>query len=292
MKIKPLYHLAEAASFTMEILPTWFSYSIASFVGDVIFFSWPRIRRNLTKAVANLLNSSDNDSKVRKISRQCTRNFCKYVVDVFRYAHPREGFFEKNFKISGRENVDKSLAEGKGIILVSFHLGNLDMGVRILSANGYKVSAIVDNLQIKQLDTILQESRSLGGAQIISVKAASHMLLDILRRNEILALMLDNPHCLKGVKAKLGQKWVLFPSGAATMAIRTGARVVPCAVVRISNTNFHAIAGKPIEYQPSGDLTEDIRIITQKMVTALEELTRQYIDQWYVFHPMIKDELQ
>jgi KDO2-lipid IV(A) lauroyltransferase len=214
------------------------------------------------------------------------------VVDVFRYAYPSQGFFEKNFKISGREYVDKALAEGKGIILVSFHLGNLDMGVRILSANGYKVSAIVDNWQTKQLDAFLQESRRIGGAKLISVKAASHRLLDILRRNEILALMLDNPNCLKGVKVKLGQKWVLFPSGAATIAIRTGARVVPCAVVRTSNTTFHAIAGQPIEYQASGDLAEDIQTITQKMVTALENITYQYIDQWYVFHPLIKDELQ
>jgi len=284
--------MAQGARVIIEFLPACVSYSIASMVGDVIFFTWSRVRRNLKSAVANLMDASDNDPKVKKVARQCMRNFSKYVVDVFRYSHPKEGFFEKHFKVTGREYVDAALAKGKGIIMIGFHLGNLDMGVRILSHNGYKVSAIVDNWQTKQLDAFLQESREIGGARIISVKAASHRLLDILRRNEILALMVDNPNCLKGVKVKLGRKRVLFPAGAATLALRTGARLIPCAVVRTSNTTFHAIAGKPVDYQISGNLVQDVQTITQNMVTSLEEIARQYVDQWFVFHPMIKDDLQ
>ncbi len=292
MKTKPLYGLAVGVSFIFRHLPACVSYRIADTVGEILFLTWPRVRRNMVKAVATLLNKNTNDPEVRKTSRRCLCNFAKYIVDMFRYACPPRDFFEKNFKTTGFEHLDTALAEGKGIILVSFHLGNLDLGVRLLSNRGYAVSAIVDNLQSNQLDAFLQNPRKTGGAKLINVKEASAKLLEVLRRNEILALMIDSPNCRKGVKVKLGNKWVLFPTGAATMAIRTGAYLLPCGMIRSSNTTFEAIIGKPIEYQPTGKLSEDVHAITQKTVEALEDITRQFCDQWFVFHSLIKDEPQ
>jgi len=292
MKTEFLYRLAVVARTIVARLPVYVGYTIAAGVGDGVSYFWPRGRRNMIKAVACLLDADVNNPKVRNTARHCMRNFSKYIVDIFRYANPPQDFFEKHFKKTGFEYLDAALAEGKGVILIGFHLGNLDIGIRLLNKLGYPVNAIVENLRSNQLDAFLQNPRKTGGANLINVKEASTNLLDGLRRNEILALMIDSPNCLKGVKVKLGQKWVLFPTGPASMAIRTGARLIPCGMIRTSNTTFHAILRKPIEYQPSGKLVEDIRAITQSTTEALEDLTRQYIDQWYVFHPLIKDELQ
>jgi Kdo2-lipid IVA lauroyltransferase/acyltransferase len=292
MKIQPLYHMAEGARVIVERLPVRISYRIAEVVGDGIFYFWPRVRRNMIRAVANLIYLEDNDPEVKKTARRCMRNFSKYIVDMFRLAYPPRDFLEKNVKITGRENLDAALSQGKGIILVSFHLGNLDLGIRMLGHMGYPVCVVVDSLPSGQLDAFLQKPRAKSGARLIRTKEVTIKMLDVLRRNEIVALMIDSPNCLKGVKVKLGQKWVVFPTGPAVMAIRTGAQVIPCGVIRTSNDTFHAIAGKPIEYQPSGTLSEDIRTITQKTTEALEDITRQFIDQWFVFHPLIKDELQ
>ena len=292
MKTGFVYRFAEAARFVVARIPACISYSIAAGIGDGVFYFWPRGRRNMIKAVANLLNADINDPKVRKTARQCMRNFSKYIVDLFRYAYPPEDFFKKQVKVTGMENIDAALTEGKGVILISLHLGNLDLGIRILGDLGYPVNAIVDNLSSGQLNAFLQNPRKIGGAKLINVKEASNKLIDVLRKNEILALMIDSPNCLKGVKVKLGQKWVLLPTGPAIMAIRTGARLIPCWVTRSSNTTFHAIAGKPIEYQSTGNLSEDVRVITQNTVTAMEDITRQFVDQWFVFHSLIREELQ
>jgi lauroyl/myristoyl acyltransferase len=287
-----LYRGAVGARVLVAALPVCVSYSIAAGIGEGVYHLWPRGRRNMKKAVANLLNKSVNDPEVRKTARKCMRNFAKYIVDVFRYANPPREFFDKHVNMSGLENIKGALSEGKGLILVSFHLGNLDLGVRLLGHMGLPVSAIVDNLGSNQLDAFLQNPRKKGGAKLINVKEVSNRLVDVLRRNEILALMIDSPNCRKGTRVKLGQKWVLLPTGPAMMALRTGAKLIPCGVVRTSNTTFQAIAGKPIEYQPCGDLSKDVQIITQKVVEDLEILTRQFIDQWFVFHHFIKDEMQ
>jgi lauroyl/myristoyl acyltransferase len=269
------------------------SYSIASGIGETMYFCWSRGRRNMVRSVANILNEDINNPEVRRISRRCMRNFCKYIIDLLRYPRADESFFKTNFQVTGQENLDEALKEGKGVILVSFHLGNLDLGVRFLSSQGYPINAIVDNLEwSKQLDVFLQKPRAHNGAKLINSKDISSRVLEVLRKNEIIALMIDCPNNLRGVKVKLGQKWVLVPAGAATLAMRTGARLIPCGLVRTSNTTFQGIIGRPIEYRQTGKLAEDVKNLTQNTVQALEEMTRQFLDQWYIFHPLFKDELQ
>jgi lauroyl/myristoyl acyltransferase len=247
----------------------------------------------MVKSVANILHSSTSDPEVRKTARRCMSNFCKYIVDFLRYRKADENFYKTHFKMTGWDNLDNALKEGKGVILVSFHLGNLDLGIRLLSSQGYSVNAIVDKLEwSKQLDIFLQKPRAQNGAKLINSREISHRVLDVLRKNEILALMIDCPNTLRGVKVKLAQKWVLLPAGAATLAMRSGARLLPCGLIRTSNTTFQGIIGKPIEYDPTGKISDDVRNLTQNTVLALEEMTRQFVDQWYIFHPLFRDELQ
>ncbi len=295
MKIALLYRIAETARAITARLPASIAYPIANIIGDGVYYFWPRGRRNMIKAVANMLNSDVHDPKVRNTARRGMRNFCKYAVDMLRYSYPKEGFFENHVHLIGRENIDAALSEGKGIILVSFHTGNLDLGVRWLGKMGYPVNAIVENLESGQLDKFVQTPRKKSGVKLINLnetRDTSSRLLEALRKNEILAMMIDCPNPVRGVKVKLGQKWVLFPPGAATLALRTGARLVPCGLFRTSNTTFKGFIGKAIEYHPTGKLSDDIKEITQKVTQELENITKNFVDQWYVFHPLINDDFQ
>jgi lauroyl/myristoyl acyltransferase len=285
-----IYRLAESARNLVSKLPASLAYGIASGVGDATYLVWPRGRRNMIRSVASLLDCSVNDARPRRIARRCMRNFCKYAMDIVRYSYPGPDFYRKQFKVEGLGNLDTALQSGKGVILVSFHLGNLDLGARLLSHLGYPVHAVVNNLSSGQFDRILQQPRVQSGLKLIKAMDTSSHLLEILRRNEALALMIDCPNPGQGVSVKLGKHQVKFPSGAALLALRTGARVVPCALVRTSNTTFQGYIGKAIDYTPVGRVAEDVRAFTQSTVQALEEMTRAFIDQWYIFHPLIQEE--
>jgi lauroyl/myristoyl acyltransferase len=103
--------------------------------------------------------------------------------------------------------------------------------------------------------------------------------------------MIDSPGHEKGVLVKLGNKNIMAPTGVAAMALRTGAKIIPCNLVRIRNTKFQVMIGKPVQYNPSGNLVEDARELTQNTVRALEEMARNFADQWYIFHTLIKDDV-
>ena len=152
MKIAIVYRLAETLRSVVSRLPAGATYAAAEIAGDIMFYVWHRGRRNMIKAVANSLNLGVKDPIARNTARHCMRNFCKYTVDVFRYSYPKGDFFQKQIDVIGRENLDSALEEGKGIILVSFHTGNLDLGVRFLGNLGYPVNAVVENLNSEQLE--------------------------------------------------------------------------------------------------------------------------------------------
>jgi lauroyl/myristoyl acyltransferase len=288
-----IYRLAQIGRFIISRIPACISYRIGAVIGDAVYYLWPRARRNMIKSVAGILSREVDDRQVRDTARHCMRNFVKYIIDMLRYPSPPEDFFQKKFELTGQEHLDSALKEGKGIVLVSFHLGNLDLGIRLLGSRGYPINAVVESLGwSSQMDTFLQEQRANNGVKLINNRDTFTRLLEVLRKNEVLALMIDCPNFGRGVKVKLGKKWVMMPTGAATLALRTGARLIPCGLVRTSNTTFRGIIGKPIEYLPTGKLADDIKELTQRTAHSMEEMVITFVDQWYIFHPLIKDELQ
>jgi phosphatidylinositol dimannoside acyltransferase len=284
-----LYHCIEAVRTVISKIPACLSYPVVGFTGELVYWLWPRGRRNMINTAANILHLDSNEPVVRKMSRQSMRNFAKYILDIVRYSKPKKDFFKNNFKVTGLDNLDTALRDGKGVILVGLHLGNLDLGVRWLGSMGYPVNALVNRLKSEGFNDFLQNPRSREGVKLIDAKNSSGTLVDILKQNEILALMIDCPNCRKGVRVKLGRGTAILPAGAATLALRTGATIVPCSLVRTSDTTFQGIIGKAIEYCPVGKRLEDIRQLTQQTVHSLEEIAKSYVGQWYVFHPLIKD---
>ncbi len=286
-----LYYLLELGRVTVGRLPAGITYPIASAAGDVIYYFWPRARRNMIKSIAAVLNEDVSSPKVRKIARYGMENFCKYIVDLLRFAYPQKDFFEKDVDLMGTENIDKALALGKGVIIVGLHMGNLDLGVRALSHAGYPINAIVHNLGSGQVDKFVQKPRANSGLKLIGDSEGILQMLNILKRNEAIAMMIDSPGGGKGMLVKLGNKHMMAPSGIAALALRSGAMILPCNLIRSLNTKFLGIISKPVQFEPSGDLREDAMNLTQKTVEALEQMARIFPEQWYIFHDLIKNDV-
>lgn len=286
-----LYYLLELGRVTAGRLPAAISYPIAGAAGQAMYYLWCRARRNMIKSIAAVLQQDRSSLEVRTNARYGMQNFCKYIIDLLRYAYPKDGVFERDIDLIGTENIDKALAEGRGVIIVGLHMGNLDLGVRALSHVGYPINAIVHNLGAGQVDRFVQKPRAHSGIKLISAADGILQMLTVLKRNEAIAMMIDSPSDGKGVLVKLGNKHMMAPGGIAAMALRSGAKILPCGLIRSKNTKFHGIISKPVEFEPSGNLIEDAKELTQRTVGALEEMARIFPDQWYIFHDLVKEDV-
>ncbi|HXY74121.1 MAG TPA: lysophospholipid acyltransferase family protein [Dehalococcoidales bacterium] len=283
------YYLAELGYFLANKLPVNVSYSIGSSAGDIMYSFWHRGRQNMIQSISKIACSDINKEDINRTARTCMRNYGKLIVDTLRYARADDRFFETNFELEGLHNLDVALEKKKGVILVGFHVGNLDLGPRLLSKKGYPVNAVVRHLGSKGIDAFLQGARVNSGIKLIDAGTPSKRITDVLRNNEILALMLDSPKCEKGVKVKLGTHCVKIPSGASILSLRTGATIIPSVLVRTSNTTFKGELGKQVNSISSGRMVDDIHDLTQRTISAMEAMIKPYKDQWYVFHPLFAD---
>ncbi|MBN1189220.1 MAG: lysophospholipid acyltransferase family protein [Dehalococcoidales bacterium] len=286
-----LYYILEIMSFAARITPAFISYSIAGGVGNAAYRFWPRGRRNMSKSIAAVLCRETGSPEVQRNVLDGLRNYYKSNVDIFRYAHAGPGFFEKSVDLIGIDNLDKAFSAGRGVIIAGFHMGNLDLGVRALSHAGYPLNAIVQKFESGQIDRFIQGPRTRSGIKLIREDEDVFRMMEALRRNEAVALMIEGRCYEKGILAPLGKKHIRVPAGIAVMALKTGAKVVPCCLVRSANTRFHGIIGKPVEFNPAVNTDADIRELTRRTVRALGEMAALFADQWYIFHDLIIDDI-
>ncbi|MGI8550504.1 MAG: lysophospholipid acyltransferase family protein, partial [Dehalococcoidia bacterium] len=187
--------------------------------------------------------------------------------------------------------LEQASAGGKGVIIVPFHFGLWDRGGVLLSRRGHILHVLADHLRPKALDEAVIASRTGLGMRVIHLERSAVPIVRALRRNEILAILLDRPMPREAPTAVpvcfFGSRTYL-PAGAARIALRTGAAVLPVALARVSGRDDRArvLIGSNLCCQRTGNEEEDVQTLTQAIVTAQEQFLRRFPDQWYMFRRM------
>ena len=149
------------------------------------------------------------------------------------------------------------------------------------------MQVVVDRFEPARLDRLIQGARAAKGLRLIPHEEAPRRALRVLRAGEVLALLIDRPTPGEGVVVDFFGGPIEIPSGAALLALRTGAPIVPCRVVR-RRGRFLAEVAPPIEPSAAelADRREGVRALTQRIVAQLERWVREEPDQWYPFRRM------
>jgi KDO2-lipid IV(A) lauroyltransferase len=223
--------------------------------------------------------------EVRRQVRNVFRNYARYMVELLALPHVKPEEVRRKFQVYGLEHLDEGLREGRGVVMVTAHVGNWDMAGVLLASQGYPVTVIHDTLKPERWNKRVQGIRELIGMRLIPVESGVRQMLRALRQNEILAILIDRPMIEQGVLVRFFGADTRVPGGAARLALRTGSALVCAATVRRGD-RFEATVSPAIEIEPTGDPEHDVRLLTQRIMTWLETQIRQHPDQWYMFRNM------
>ncbi len=281
-----IYWLHLAGRRVAAVLPLGLSYALAEAGGWVAYWLWPAKRRHAIANVRQILGPQAA-GQAGRLARAAFRNYGKYLIDMLRLSGSQLREIEQRLVVYGIEHVEAARAQGRGLIFVGGHIGNSDIGGAILAARGYPAHVIAETLHPPRWNTLVQETRRQTGMQVIPAEAGAREILHVLRRNEVLAFLIDRPthHEGSGVAVRFFGAWTRVPPGAATLALRTGASLIAACVVR-AGRGYEVHISPPVQVERSGDLQADIQALTQRVMTALEQFIRQHPDQWFMFRPM------
>jgi len=127
--------------------------------------------------------------------------------------------------------------------------------------------------------------RARFGIKTITVgsdKFAFVEIIQALRRNELVAMLIDRPYLSSGVPVKFFERSTLFSSAAARIWQYTQASVIPAFVIQLRPARYGCYAYSPIDMAAGRTVEEN----SQRIANVFEALIRQFPEQWYNFVPI------
>jgi predicted exporter/lauroyl/myristoyl acyltransferase len=239
--------------------------------------------------IQNLLPvlNSDRPAAIRKARELFTEFFLK-IVDLWRYESGMP--FERWLgEWNGWEHFLAAHARGKGVLLVTPHLGNWEFGGAFLVEHGYKLLALTQPEPDQKLTELRRVSRARRGVETLVVGGDAFAFIEIIKHLQVgttVALLVDRPSAPTAVNINLfGQP---FPASiaAAELARASGCAIVPVYIVRQPGGHLAHILPE-IAYDRSAIGNRDARIqLTQEILRAFEPAIRQHLTQWFHFVPI------
>ncbi|MFA5224313.1 MAG: lysophospholipid acyltransferase family protein [Candidatus Omnitrophota bacterium] len=276
------YYLYRFGQFIALNLPLKLVYAIAVFLADLHYFFAFRDRR-FVKANLKAIFPEKRNKDLRKISRMVFRNFAKYLSDFFRFEKLNRAYIDKNIKLENLHYFDQALKSGKGVVVLTAHLGNWELGGVVLAQLGYPFWAVALAHKNKKVDDFFVAQRAVKGVNVIAMGKAVRSCIHELRNNHMVALVGDRDFSGKGIVIDLFDKPMHFPEGPAALSLMTGASIIPGFMVRNPDDSFTLRIEKPVEFNPSGDKLKDLADLINVYKNVFEDYIRKYPDQWYVF---------
>jgi KDO2-lipid IV(A) lauroyltransferase len=270
------------ATITQFMLPRWVVVRIALLVGRLAWHLNRRQRERLLQNLRHVLGPAADEAAIRRHGRQAFANFAVNYADLLRIPVLRKrlagiGDFEPVV-------LDRVMAQGRGYVLVTAHLGNWDLAGAFLAARGYPISAVVEPIPRGWTRTF-NRYRSATNLEAIPIPERERTAR-ALERRRLLALVADRDLTGRGLACPAFDAVRSFPRGPAVYALRYGVPVVLGYCVfqhRPGRPPYLGVVEPPFEFSPSGDMTADIDDLTRIIAERLNRLIAEYPDQWLVF---------
>ena len=227
-----------------------------------------------------------NQRERSRLLRDSIVNLGRHLGEFSRFSTVTPETLRKTVDCEGLGNLEAARALGRGVILITGHLGAWEMIGFALSAFGYPFNFLVRRIDNPAIERLLENTRTRFGNRTIDKRSAARSMLTTLRTGGMLGLLVDiNVVRDKGIFVDFFGVPASTTFIAAKLALRTGAAAVPVfAPWEDRRQRFVMHIGAPLTIERSGDEAEDIRRLTSMFTKTVEDYVRRYPDQWLWIH--------
>lgn len=277
-----LFHSIRLLSY---LLPPSSLYAIFDSLGSALFYARPRMRHRLLKVIRTALPEIDNGREVSRLARGACAAALLPMLDLIILKRHGEKIM-RSLQIEGIENLEKADSGGKGVIVITSHLGAFSIGTAIMARIGKPVTPIgfhpEKTMVPRYLETLMLYAKSLGCDDedpIFFVRQdIIQRVLEHLGREKRVGIAYDvmGDHVVEF----FGRPTALV-SGIAHFAYNTQCPIVPTCLLRGDKPlQFRLIIDRPLTHENGTERSQDVEAIMGGLVKAGERLIREAPDQW------------
>jgi KDO2-lipid IV(A) lauroyltransferase len=256
-----LFRILMGVFYVIGRIPRVVSRKIGNLLGDAGYWLDRRHREialdNISLALGNELDRAEQAS----LARAVYRNLGQIIFEVgWSVTAELESLYD-HVTIEGLENYLAAFKKGKGVLVITAHIGNWELASVVAKKAGMPIHVVYRPLDFRPLDLFFKATRSRFGATLIPSR---HALYD-------------------GVWVDFFGRRTCTSKGMALIALKTGAPVLPVFLYREAS-GFRAVFGKEIPLVVTGDKTSDIESNTLNYSKAIEKGIRKHPEQWFWVH--------
>lgn len=235
--------------------------------------------RNNLKAVSPAIDNR----LLERHTRNVFMNFARYLAVFLRFKKLDLAFIKSNVRIEGRQYIDQALSLGRGLIIVSGHIGNWELGGVTLALLGYPVNAITLTHAHSRVNDFFDRQRTSKGLKVIPMESAVRATLQAINRNEIVCILGDRDFTQGGIVLNFLGLPTMIPKGPAVFSLRNKTPIIPSFSLQEGKDRLRLIFQPPVSFTPSGEYEQDVRALTGLYLRKIEECVRLHPDQWAMF---------
>lgn len=265
-------------------LPPWLGYALADLATGLHWYAFPDRRHAVLANLAVILPRASRADRAR-VGRRMMRSYNRMMYEFFRLPHMSRQELLENVEIVGKENLENCVARGRGVIVVTAHIGNWELAGVAVAQLGYALHAVAGVQLSRWLSGAVRDTKTELSITTISPEDGFRKILRALEHNDPVALVVDGNLYTHGQTVEWFGRETPFPAGPGVLAQRTGALVMPGYCVRVGPGKFRVIMEKPIDPAAYASTAE----LHQAIAASAERMIRDHLDQWCIFRPLWKE---
>ena len=285
MKEKLFTFIVKSTFFVFRFIPHIMIVFMGRILGFILRFflrfKMDRVKENL----GIVYGAKENWPK--GIVGKIYRHFGTLLVEMLKLPSINGEAFNKRFHVSGAENLDKALAQEKGVIIVTGHTGNWEYGIAGLNSYGYPMNVIVKKLKSIDNDYLFQKLRGDKGVGFILKEKAVLNIRRALKKNKVVVMVIDqNSKRSEGTFVEHFGKLASTYAAPYVLSNRFKCPVIPCFCYRDENFYDHHIEVYP-EVQNEvveGEEEENVRVNIRNYIKTFEDFLLKHPEQWIWMH--------
>jgi KDO2-lipid IV(A) lauroyltransferase len=264
-----------------------FGWKLAGKIGGKLarLAYWPfGIRRGVVERQIAAAFPEFTPARVREVARRSYDSLGRTSVETALLpTMSREARLAMFERVEGWEAFEQALAQGKGIVVVTGHLGNWEIAGSYIAAH-LPFHAVSRRMANPIFDAYLTRTRAKAGMQMIWDGDAVRVSPRVLRQNHAVAFLSDQDGLgLASTFVPFFGRPAKTPRGPAVFALRLDAPMVFGVSVRQPSGRY-ALLLELVTAPRTGDREVDVDALVLAFTQRLEAMIRRYPEQYFWHH--------
>jgi KDO2-lipid IV(A) lauroyltransferase len=251
----------------------------------LLFRRLARSRRQLAERNLARAFPGKGPREIAQLSREAFAHFGGVAADLVHSLDEPIDSLRKRVEVENIERVRSAMESGRGVLFVTAHFGNWEVGAIVTAASAGPITVVVRPFDNPALDGLMTRFRERTGNKVLSKREAGREILRVLRNGGTVGIVADqHAHPPDALVVPFLGRPASTTSSVARLADRTEALILPGTAVRTGPGRYRLSFGEAIDVRELSPSEREAGALTTRVNRLLEEQIVAHPEQWLWLH--------